>query len=147
MRWKIRGVRDRFFPRELTKDSDSVDDGKTRGVSASHFVEDYERLVSLLKATYPAEEAMQRAVGGYYDEMGELQANFLASYLEPTSSVVDLGCGSGRTAKHLGVRYPRLTYLGLDVVQDLLDYAATQSPSHFSFSGIQNSISLLRTIP
>ena len=37
------------------------------------------------------------------------------------SRVIDVGCGSGRLTGQL-TRYPKLSYLGLDVVPELLDY-------------------------
>jgi len=48
-------------------------------------------------------------------------------------SLIDLGCGSGRLAKYLGQQFPRLSYVGIDVVQALLDYAQQQCPTHFRF--------------
>jgi ubiquinone/menaquinone biosynthesis C-methylase UbiE len=99
-----------------------------------HFVEDYEKHVAALLASHPIDEAMSLAVGGQYDEIGAAQAELLCRLgLRSGMSVVDIGCGSGRTAKHLGRLLPQLNYLGTDVVQSLLDYAASQSPPGYRF--------------
>jgi ubiquinone/menaquinone biosynthesis C-methylase UbiE len=99
-----------------------------------HFVEDYETFVRQLIASHPLDEAMSMAVGGNYDIVGSMLVNILRGCgIREASSIIDLGCGSGRLAKHLGLNFPRIEYLGIDVVQELLDYAATQSPAHFRF--------------
>lgn len=46
--------------------------------------------------------------------------------------LIDLGCGSGRAAKAISKRR-HIEYLGIDIVQTLLDYAKTMSPSHYQF--------------
>ena len=48
-------------------------------------------------------------------------------------SVVDLGCGSGRTAIQIARRLPTCTYVGIDVVQDLLDHAKSICPPGYRF--------------
>ena len=98
-----------------------------------HFVEDYERLVADLIAKHPIEEAMSLAVGGYYDQIGQVEGHLLRwAGLANGMSVVDLGCGSGRLAHALGKAFA-INYLGVDIVQALLDYAATKSPTNYSF--------------
>ena len=100
----------------------------------AHFVEDYERLVATLMASHPLDEAMSAAVGGMYDEIGGAAADILVGLgLRGDMSFVDLGCGSGRVAKQLGLRFPTLSYTGIDIVQALLDYAQKQCPAHFRF--------------
>jgi ubiquinone/menaquinone biosynthesis C-methylase UbiE len=68
-------------------------------------------------------DAMERAVGGAYAEVGAQQAELLMSLgLRDGQYLVDVGCGAGRTAfalRHLG----GLRYLGTDVVPELLAYA------------------------
>jgi len=99
-----------------------------------HFVEDYERYVSSLIASHPIDEAMSLAVGGSYEETGAIEAAILKAYnVNSSSSIVDLGCGSGRLAHALGKAFPYLRYTGLDVVQALLDYAKTRCPPQFRF--------------
>lgn len=98
-----------------------------------HFVEDYVRLVASLKERLPIDEAMSRAVGGGYERFGGIEADILDHYgLREGDGVLDFGCGSGRLAHALGKRRP-IAYLGIDIVQDLLDYAATKAPAHYRF--------------
>jgi hypothetical protein len=99
-----------------------------------HFVHDYQTFVRHLIATYPIDEAMSMAVGGAYDTIGSIEVAILrACGLQETHSLIDLGCGSGRLAKHIGTTFPSLNYFGIDVVPELLAYAATQSRRHFRF--------------
>jgi SAM-dependent methyltransferase len=93
----------------------------------------YERTVaSIIK--YKPDEAMELAVGGGFEQMGKLIADTLERVgLRDGSSVIDLGCGSGRLASELGRRFPNLTYLGTDILQPLLDHAVKLSPPHFRF--------------
>jgi len=99
-----------------------------------HFVDEYTTLVRDLMARYPLDEAMSVAVGGGYDEAGRNEVRALqACGLEDGMSIIDFGCGSGRLAKHLGLTFERIEYLGIDIVQELLDYAASKSPAHFRF--------------
>jgi ubiquinone/menaquinone biosynthesis C-methylase UbiE len=98
-----------------------------------HFVEDYERLVANLMATYPLDEAMSRAVGGLYESFGPIEAQLLADVgLKDGMSLIDLGCGSGRGAVAVSRRFD-ISYLGTDIVQALLDYAASRTPPHYQY--------------
>ena len=99
-----------------------------------HFVDDYERYLDNLLSQYPLDEAMSLAVGGDYDRIGVMEADIVAmSGLFDGMSVLDLGCGSGRTATHIAARFPGISYTGIDVVQRLLNYAAKRCPPHFRF--------------
>ena len=99
-----------------------------------HFVEDYERHVAALVAAHPIDEAMSLAVGGRYAEIGRIEAAMLQSAgLQHGMTVFYLGCGSGRLAATLGAANLDLGYLGTDVVQALLDYAASKAPPHYRF--------------
>ncbi len=98
-----------------------------------HFVEDYERYVAALVKSHPIDEAMALAVGGDYEQIGKVERLILEyAGLEDGMSVVDLGCGSGRLANSLG-RACKVEYLGIDVVQPLLDYASTRAPTNYRF--------------
>ena len=100
-----------------------------------HFVEDYVKQVAAMKAKYPLDEAMAMAVGNAdYHKVGQTERDILfAAGLRPGMSVFDLGCGSGRLATALAKEQIPLQYLGTDVVQDLLDYAASNTPAHFCY--------------
>jgi len=98
-----------------------------------HFVEDYEAYVRKLLKDMPRKQAMEEAIGGAFDHVGEIEAQLLGyAGLKDGMYLVDLGCGSGRAASALGKRF-EIDYLGLDVVQDLLDYASEISPPNYRF--------------
>jgi len=98
-----------------------------------HFVEDYERLVAHLLRTLPLDEAMSQAVGGGFSEFGAIEKDILQyAGLHDGMSLLDLGCGSGRLAQALGSSM-NINYTGLDIVQALLDYARSISPTNYRF--------------
>lgn len=100
----------------------------------AHFVRDYQSHIRNLIAAHPLDEAMSLAVGGDYDRIGAIQVDILvAAGLNNKHSIIDIGCGSGRLAKHLGLRFPELAYLGTDVVPELLGYAAKRAPDNYRF--------------
>lgn len=69
------------------------------------------------------DEAAERAVGGDYEHVGKLQANLVGELAPPGPyTLIDIGCGSGRTAFALRGE-DRLSYIGIDVVPELIDYA------------------------
>jgi len=97
-------------------------------------VEDYERLVDNLLRQYPLDEAMSLAVGGAYDQIGAIEADIISACgLSSEMSILDLGCGSGRAASHIAKRFPNVNYVGIDIIQRLLSYAANKCPPHFRF--------------
>ena len=101
-----------------------------KAVARRHFVDDYEKLVDHLVATYPIDEAMSRAVGGNYEIVGQIEADIVkAAGLADGMAIVDLGCGSGRLASTLHRRM-KVSYVGIDIVQALLDYAKTKAPGY-----------------
>lgn len=103
-------------------------------VTEPHYVRDYARLVRGLLAEHPRGEAMALAVGGRYDDIGRVEADLLVECgLAEGHAILDIGCGSGRLAHQLGKRFRRLDYLGIDVVQELLDFAAEQSPPDYRY--------------
>lgn len=95
-----------------------------------HFVEDYEKYVAELIRTYPIDEAMAHAVGGNYELFGAIESGLLRALgLRDGMRMVDLGCGSGRlaTALHADMK---IAYVGIDIVQSLLDYARSRAPGY-----------------
>jgi SAM-dependent methyltransferase len=69
------------------------------------------------------ENPHQAAVGGDFETMGKLEFFLLQSLgLKPESSVIDVGCGSGRLATQLA-HWLSGPYLGTDILQVLLDQA------------------------
>src|SRR2546421_2148230 len=109
-------------------------EGRPWRTDIPHFERDYTRMVAALRSQYPHEEAMQRAVGGTFEEVGRDQVAFLEEHgLRDGMSLVDLGCGSGRTAVQIAKRLPKCGYVGIDVVQDLLDHARSLCPPSYRF--------------
>jgi SAM-dependent methyltransferase len=69
------------------------------------------------------ERAHEKAVGGDFEAMGILEFQILRLFgLREESSVVDVGCGSGRLAVQLS-RWLKGSYLGTDIMPELLDHA------------------------
>src|ERR1700722_2792071 len=69
------------------------------------------------------EDAHKKAVGGDFETVGHLEFQLLRSIgLKEESSVIDVGCGSGRLASQLAP-WLRGPYLGTDILGTLLDYA------------------------
>lgn len=99
-----------------------------------HFVKDYEKLVADLKKTKPLDEAMSIAIGGGWGDYDSLFQKILKeNYLKNDFKVLDFGCGSGRVASALSKKYKFSKYDGIDIVQDLLDYAKKKCPKYFNF--------------
>ena len=93
------------------------------------FVTAYEAHANaLLEAQNDPDRALELAVGSTQEEfyaVGEMQKDLLvAQGLRTHSSLVEIGCGSGRLAAQL-LGWLAGPYLGTDVVQVLLDRAAT----------------------
>jgi ubiquinone/menaquinone biosynthesis C-methylase UbiE len=98
-----------------------------------HFIKRYRKYIKTLINLYPLDEAMSMAVGDGYYEVGQIEKNILLYYgLKPNMSILDYGCGSGRLAHALPSEYD-LNYLGIDIVEELLDYAKSKTPSNYRF--------------
>ena len=103
-------------------------------VAKFHFVEDYETLVAYLLDHHTTDEAMAMAVGGDFVGIGEVERDILIhAGLRRGMSVIDVGCGSGRLSQTLTKAGPDVEYLGTDIVDALLDYAASKSRPHYEF--------------
>lgn len=89
----------------------------------NHFEKDYNKLVSDKLSLHDKEKAMADSIGGNFVHFGIFQRELLVQHgLKPTDTIVDVGCGSGRLANALK-ELESLKYTGIDVVQELLDYA------------------------
>ena len=100
----------------------------------SHFVRDYERLVASLIEALPLDEAMSRVVGGQYDGIGRIEVDILRyAGLREGMFLIDVGCGSGRLSSALSKSGLKISYLGTDIVQKMLDYAVTKSDPRYVF--------------
>jgi SAM-dependent methyltransferase len=99
-----------------------------------HFVEEYEGKVDELLRFHPLDHAMEQAVGGHFEQVGNMEVDILvAANITNEMTILDLGCGSGRAAIPLALRFPNINYIGIDIVQRMLDYAASKCPPHFRF--------------
>jgi len=83
----------------------------------------YRRLVGRNRQNMSHEEAMAQSIGGQFEAFGIIQVEMLRYYgLREDQTLIDVGCGSGRTAYPLS-RSHSGGYLGTDLVSDLLDHA------------------------
>jgi ubiquinone/menaquinone biosynthesis C-methylase UbiE len=91
-----------------------------------HYVRDYRQLVNDLVRAHDLDTAMSLAVGGDYDAVGASELALLKYFgLQDNSNIIDVGCGSGRLASALR-HMPTISYLGTDVVPELLAYAESR---------------------
>ena len=101
-----------------------------------YFVRDYNRLVARFLDEMPLDQAMEQAVGGGdYEQGGRAMVGLLKEFgLRPGHGVLDFGCGSGRLSTELGKQFgAAVEYTGIDVVQEMLDYAAKRAPPSYRF--------------
>lgn len=93
----------------------------------------YRRHISRLLAEMPREEAMIKAIGAPdargYATFGDVQVQVLRAHgLINGMSIYDLGCGSGRTAQALQRNGWEGSYMGHDVVPELVDHLIRTCP-------------------
>lgn len=99
-----------------------------------HFVDDYKIYVKSLLKSRPSKQAFEESVGGDFDVIGPIEAQIVQyAGLKDGMLLVDFGCGSGRGAHFISKRV-NIDYLGIDVVKELIDYAAQISPRHYRFA-------------
>lgn len=92
-------------------------------VKLKHFETDYNNLVKEKLKSNDKDEAMSQSIGGNFYHFGIFQRELLFQQgLKKNSSILDFGCGSGRLANALK-NFKKINYVGIDVVQELLDYA------------------------
>jgi SAM-dependent methyltransferase len=79
--------------------------------------------VAAIKAQMSHVEAMESAIGGGFEQVGAIELSVLRHYGLPIDGhLVDVGCGSGRLARPLSA-WLSGTYLGVDLVPDLIEHA------------------------
>ncbi|MET0029766.1 MAG: class I SAM-dependent methyltransferase [Candidatus Thiodiazotropha sp.] len=92
-------------------------------MSSNHSVRDYNKYVKRMRLWKKRSKAMAVSIGGNFIPFGQIMRDLLLQYgLQPDSSLVDIGCGSGRLANALK-EMPELHYMGFDVVSSLVEYA------------------------
>ena len=109
----------------------------TRWSKQLHFIRDYNEHVKGLIVLHPGDLdlAMAKAIGSptleSYLHHGDLQYYMLQHYgLFENCSLYDLACGSGRTAQALERFGWTGSYIGSDVIKELVDYAQLRQPSY-----------------
>lgn len=96
--------------------------------SKTDFRKTHRRQFRILRGAYTLDEAAKIAVGGEFDATGRLLRETLIHHgLRTHDYLIDVGCGSGRLAKPLA-EYLAGSYLGIDVVPELVDYARRLVP-------------------
>jgi len=107
-----------------------------------HFTEDYRELVRQMIADNDMDTAMSLAVGGNWEQFGVKLSEFVQSQgLAPGMDVLDFGCGSGRLAYALSRDIDLHLYVGIDVVDEFLQYAAQKCPNNYMFI-MNNSLTI-----
>lgn len=128
---KLQRALKRWFPSSSSSAADARDLNQ-------HYSRDYNRHVArLTKSSQSLDEAMSLAVGGNFEAIGRIHSDLLRLVgLRNGMNVLDLGCGSGRTAAVLARDF-EIEYHGIDVVQALLDYAKSKTPANYRYSLVQ----------
>ncbi len=92
-------------------------------MKTKHFEEDYNNLVKNKLAQNDRASAMAESIGGNFIHFGIFQRELLLQLnLNEEDTILDIGCGAGRLAYALK-DMPGIKFIGIDVVQDFLDYA------------------------
>lgn len=103
-----------------------------------HFVRDQRAQALALTLTLGRDAGARLSVGGEFEAFGKIELALLRSLgLSDASSIVDIGCGSGRLANALNAAMPKVNYHGTDVVPRLLKYARAHAPAHFRFTAVE----------
>ncbi|MBE7540462.1 MAG: methyltransferase domain-containing protein [Opitutaceae bacterium] len=91
----------------------------------SQSLEEYREHFDTLAKKHGDDTIYSQAVGGEFSAIGKLEKDLLISLgLKEDHAVIDVGCGSGRLAFQLAP-YRGMSYLGCDVVPELLEHAAS----------------------
>lgn len=87
------------------------------------YVASYQAHLAHLIQAHGREAAMEWIVGGQYAQIGILESSALLSLgLQPSHTLVDIGCGSGRLPYALR-HYLQGGFLGTDILEETLAYA------------------------
>ncbi len=111
-------------------------------MSEFHFTEDYREHVRKLIKNNDIDTAMSLAVGGHWEEMGVQQSKLVQSEgIKSGMEILDFGCGSGRLAHALAKDVDLKSYVGVDIIPELLTYAEKKCPKSYRFV-LNNSLSI-----
>jgi ubiquinone/menaquinone biosynthesis C-methylase UbiE len=117
-------------------------------MSQPHFVRDHRRAVANFVATNSLDRAMARSVGGGdgnrvdFEATGKRELEILTQCgFGPGCSLIDVGCGSGRLASQVSSKFgDTVSYLGTDVVPELLAYAKANAIASYKFSLVEECV-------
>jgi ubiquinone/menaquinone biosynthesis C-methylase UbiE len=115
-------------------------------MSQPYFVRDYRRTVANFTAALPVEEAMAKSVGGggreAFESIGKQELELLVEFgFRDGHALVDIGCGSGRLSAQISRRFgTAISYLGTDVVPELLAHAKANASSAYKFVLIEECV-------
>lgn len=105
-----------------------------------HYVDDYRELVRVFLAEEPTEEqALRKAIGDPNNLIGPIQrAIVIHAGLQPSHSLIDVGCGVGQLAAAVESYLDQGSYLGTDVVPKFVDFASRRiSSKSFRFAVVE----------
>jgi len=88
------------------------------------YVVSYKSHLARLVEAHGRDAAMEWIVGGQYSQIGILESSALRTIgLQPSHTLIDIGCGSGRLPFSLK-DYLSGGFIGTDILDEALDYAA-----------------------
>jgi ubiquinone/menaquinone biosynthesis C-methylase UbiE len=108
-------------------------------MSQPYFVRDHRRAVANFIAALPFEQAMARSVGpknlADLDQIAQIELSIIEEFgLADGCRLIDIGCGCGGLSAQLSPRFgDSITYLGTDVVPDLLAFARGRASKSYHF--------------
>lgn len=59
-------------------------------------------------------------------------ATFIAENIEPSGTVLDIGCGPGRLGHELSRRYPHVSFFGIDVAETMVELSWEGAPRNWT---------------
>ena len=88
-------------------------------LDTERYIEEYAKQTDMR-----VEENPQQAIGGMWEEIGQLQFEYLVrNGLKPAHTLLDIGCGTLRGGRHF-IRYMNESnYYGIDISEKALKYA------------------------
>lgn len=118
-----------LLPKEKTPQDERPLKGAARDRAVPNARLSYHDYTAKLLAKNDRAAATSIAVGGDYEIMGEaLRVRLVRFGLQPNDYLIDVGCGSGRLAAAIARSEAGATirYLGIDVVPEMLEFAAAK---------------------
>jgi ubiquinone/menaquinone biosynthesis C-methylase UbiE len=111
-----------------------------------YYVLDHRRAVANFLASLPRDVAMARSVGphnlGELERIAKVELELLEEFgFGAGKDLIDVGCGSGGLAAQTSERYGQtVTYLGIDIVPELLVFAQGRSCAGYRFELVEDCI-------